>query len=112
MEFRVMRRTGKNEVAPKDQRPSFMEEGNPLSQPRGEFHGRSERFSGSVVAHPVNSNAAPKRTSASKVKRSRVFIRLINQHLITFFDRGNFPAGHHIGNAAFWLHCGYADFCD
>jgi hypothetical protein len=45
-----------------DYRPSVMELGIPFSQPRGEFQGRTEALSGSVVAQP----AAPATTSANK----------------------------------------------
>ena len=56
-----------------DQRPSLIDEGNPVSQPRGEFHGRSERFSDSVVAQPVKINEALARTAA-KSKMRKIFI--------------------------------------
>jgi hypothetical protein len=39
-----------------------MELGKPVSQPFGEFQGRSEAFSDSVVAHPL----APSASAASK----------------------------------------------
>jgi len=42
--------------------PSFIELGNPVSQPLGVFHGRSERFSDSEVAHPTRPTRAVKST--------------------------------------------------
>src|SRR5438874_11843693 len=64
------RRVRRNYV---DQRPSLIDEGNPVSQPRGEFHGRSERFSDSVVAQPVKINEALAR-SDTKSKKRKIFI--------------------------------------
>jgi len=61
-----------------DQRPSFIDEGKPLSHPRGEFHGRSERFSGSVVAHPVKRRPPQITSNAKKRTRTKVFIGLID----------------------------------
>lgn len=48
-------------------RPSVMPEGNPVSQPFGEFHGRADILSGSVVAQPHI--AKPAKASRSRTIR-------------------------------------------
>ena len=54
-------------------RPSLEKPGMPVSQPRGEFQGRSERFSGSVVLQPVVSKP-PTRARPRQNMRRKVFI--------------------------------------
>src|SRR5881628_1603738 len=69
-----------------------MEDGSPVSQPRGAFQGRDERFSGSVVLQPVRIPA-----STSRNKRTARFISKNN--LISFHNLLKLPAWDHVGNA-------------
>lgn len=88
-----------------------MDEGNPVSQPRGEFHGRSERFSDSVVAQPVKTNAALASSASNSRKRRISFISIRRDNQISFAHRSHLPAGHNIRDAALGLHAGDFDLC-
>src|SRR5436190_8152349 len=66
------------------QRPSLNDEGRPVSQPLGEFQGRSARFSDSVVAQPEVIRMVLTSTRAKRAKRNSFFISVKN--LVPFHD--------------------------
>src|SRR5258705_8765584 len=69
-----------------------MEDGKPVSQPRGAFQGREERFSGSVVLQPLRIPA-----STSRNKSTTRFI--LENDLVTFHDFLKLPAWHDVRDA-------------
>src|SRR5438094_6749191 len=77
--------------------PSFIELGNPVSQPFGVFQGRSERFSDSEVTHPTRPIRAVRSTQRNiqEFWVERGFISRLGigrDHLITFHDLSQLPA--------------------
>ena len=70
----------------------------PCSQPRGAFHGRAERFSGSVLLQPVTTAA-----STSKRSANARFMLLHVEDLIAFHHVTKLPARHNVGNTAVGL---------
>ena len=79
-----------------------MPPGNPLSQPLGAFHGRSDKFSGSLfVAQPVMLEVAANRT-ASRIQRGLMERRKLTSgdYLIAFHHVAEFPVGKHVGDGA------------
>src|SRR5579859_5690610 len=77
--------------------------GTPLCQPSGEFHGLDEVFSASVVAQPVKPSPANANTRIRNHERKELACGLgmgsIND-LIAFEHVTEFPAWHHVGDAA------------
>ena len=68
---------GIREIGAAAQRPWLMFEGIGPSQSCGTFHGLVSRLSGSSVAQPANSPAAPARSRANKMARRMFFINQI-----------------------------------
>lgn len=89
-----------------NQRPWLMVLGNPVCQPCCAFHGRSERFSGSVVLQAVKTSAI-----AAQSKRSRSAFILV-EDLIAFFDVSQLPAGNDVGHTTIRKNFADADFAD
>ena len=76
----------------------------PFCQPSGEFHGRSEIFSGSVVAQPpakpIPITSKRSRAQWLRMNRGTFIPSLLIQNLIAFHDIRELPSRQNIGDAA------------
>src|ERR1017187_8199302 len=87
--------------------------GRPPSQFCGVFHGRTESFSGSLVAQPLTPTSTPPSKRSRSHLTARHFMsgsRMCGADLVAFNHFTEFPAGHNIGNAAVFLKAADDDF--
>jgi len=78
----------------------------PFSQPCGVFHGRTEAFSGSLVAQPLTpASIAPNANSHSQLTARRFISgsRMRGTDFITLNHIAELPTGDDIGNTAVLL---------
>src|SRR5208282_5663879 len=87
----------------------------PFSQLCGVFHGRTEAFSGSVLAQPLTpANIAPNTSSNSQLTARRFISgsRMCGTDFVALNHLAEFPTGEDIGNGAVFLNAPHDDFGD